>query len=82
MELGLHVIDWAAGRLGPRGATLPFHGVYQDEEWAAGLARESDGRPCLPPIPHLEFQAPEGQPFNLDPETGRKPGTRRNLKPR
>ncbi len=73
VELGLHVIDWAAGRLGPRAATLPFHGVYQDKEWAAALARESDGRGQVYHQYLTWISKPQkGKFVNLDPETGRK----------
>ncbi len=73
VELGLHVVDWAASRLGPRPDTLPFHGVYQDKEWAAALARESDGRGQVYHQYLTWISRPQkGKFVNLDPETGRK----------
>ena len=73
VELGLHVIDWAASRLGPHPDTLPFHGVYQDKEWAAVLARESDSRGQIYHQYLTWISRPQkGKFVNLDPETGRK----------
>ncbi len=42
VEAGLHLIDFGARRLQPSPAALPFRGLYQDKDWAAALARESD----------------------------------------
>jgi len=42
LELGLHITDFVVSRVKRNPAKIPFRGLYQDEEWAATLARESD----------------------------------------
>jgi len=44
VEGGLHLIDFAVGRIRPGPEKIPFRGLYEGEEWAAELAQESDGR--------------------------------------
>ena len=44
VELGLHLIDFAANRIRKSPDKLPFRGLYEGKEWAAALARESDSR--------------------------------------
>ncbi len=44
LELGLHAIDWAAGRVKTSPEKIPWRGLYTGQEWAAELARESDSR--------------------------------------
>ena len=80
VELGLHAIDWVSSRFHKSPEKLPFRGLYQGQEWAAALARESDGRGQV-------FQqyliwiskAQKGQFVNLDRDTGRKTWNPPNL---
>jgi hypothetical protein len=75
VELGLHVIDFVARRLQPSPGPLPFRGLYQDQEWAAALARESDK-------PHRDQQyhpyltwiskPVQGRFVNIDRDAGRR----------
>ncbi|MGQ9688859.1 MAG: SGNH/GDSL hydrolase family protein [Desulfobaccales bacterium] len=75
VEVGLHVIDFAARRLQPSPAALPFRGLYQDQEWAPALARESD-KPHRDQTYHQYLtwisKPVRGQFVNIDPDTGRR----------
>lgn len=73
VELGLHLIDWAANRITRNPAKIPFRGLYQGHQWAPTLARESDSRRQL----YHQYLTWISKPFqgrfvNLDRETGRK----------
>ena len=50
---------------------FPFHGVYQDKEWAAALARESDSRGQVYHQYLTWVSRPQkGKFVNLDPDNG------------
>ena len=76
LELGLHVIDFAARRVKKTSpGQTPFRGLYQGQEWADTLARESD-KPHREQIYHQYLtwisKPVQGQFVNIDRETGRK----------
>jgi lysophospholipase L1-like esterase len=73
VELGLHAIDGLARRLARTPAKLPFHGRYQGQEWAAALARESDGRGQVYHQYLTWISKPQkGRFVNIDRDTGRR----------
>lgn len=75
VEAGLHIIDFAVRRLQPGPAALPFRGLYQDQEWAAALARESD-KPHRDQLyhPYLTWisKPVKGRYVNIDRVAGRR----------
>lgn len=75
VEAGLHFIDFVARRLQKSPAALPFRGLYQDQEWAAALARESD-KPHRDQHyhPYLTWisKPVQGRFVNIDADAGRR----------
>jgi lysophospholipase L1-like esterase len=81
VEVGLHAIDGLARRVARTPAKLPFHGRYQGQEWAATLARESDGRTQLYHQYLTWISKPQkGRFVNIDRDTGRLTWNPPNLK--
>jgi lysophospholipase L1-like esterase len=73
IELGLHAIDWVATKVSPNPEKIPWRGLYQGQNWAPTLARESDGRGQVYHQYLTWISKPQkGRYVNLDPETGRK----------
>jgi lysophospholipase L1-like esterase len=82
VELGLHVIDWAATKVSKNPEKIPWRGLYQGQKWAPTLARESDGRAQIYHQYLTWISKPQkGRFVNLDPATGRKTWNPANLKP-
>jgi lysophospholipase L1-like esterase len=84
VEAGLHVVDFVARRLQPSPAALPFRGLYQDQEWAAALARESD-KPHRDQHyhPYLTWisKPVQGRYVNIDRDAGRRTWNPADLPP-
>ncbi|MFZ2088764.1 MAG: hypothetical protein WAU47_09330, partial [Desulfobaccales bacterium] len=81
VELGLHLMDWAASRVGKRPEKLPMRGLYQGQEWADPLARESDGRSQIYHQYLTWISKPQtGRFVNIDAATGRKTWNPPNIK--
>jgi len=81
VELGLHLMDWAASRVGKRPEKLPMRGLYQGQEWADPLARESDGRSQIYHQYLTWISKPQtGRFVNIDGATGRKTWNPPNIK--
>ena len=73
VEMGLHVIDFAARRITKSPDKIPFRGLYLGQDWAATLARESDSRGQVYHQYLTWVSKPQkGKFVNLDPDTGRK----------
>ena len=73
VEMGLHVIDFAAHRITKSPDKIPFRGLYLGQDWAATLARESDSRGQVYHQYLTWVSKPQkGKFVNLDPDTGRK----------
>lgn len=82
VELGLHLIDFAATRLRNGPDKIPFRGLYAGKDWAAGLARESDSRGQVYEQYLTWTSRPQkGRFVNLDPQTGRQTWNPPDLKP-
>jgi lysophospholipase L1-like esterase len=75
LELGLHVIDSIASRVKKSPDRVPFRGLYQDQPWAAALARESD-KPHRDQTYHQYLtwisKPVQGQFVNIDKDSGRR----------
>lgn len=82
LEVGLHVIDAIASRFKKNPNKVPFRGLYQGQEWAGTLARESD-KPHRDQIYHqyLTWRSKpvQGQFVNIDRDAGRKTWNPPNL---
>jgi lysophospholipase L1-like esterase len=82
VELGLHAIDLIAGKVLKNTEKIPWRGLYQAENWAPTLARESDGRGQVYHQYLTWISKPQkGRFVNLDPDTGRKTWNPPKLKP-
>ncbi len=84
LELGLHITDFVVSRVKRNPAKIPFRGLYQDEEWAATLARESD-KPHRDQKYHQYLtwisKPVQGRFVNIDRGAGRKTWNPPNLPP-
>ena len=82
LEFGLHAIDFMASRVKKSPHQAPFRGLYQEQDWASTLARESD-KPHRDQIYHQYLtwisKPVQGQFVNIDRDTGRRTWNPPNL---